>query len=1005
MYIQQVQGSFFFCRIDSIGGADDVFGHPVMSIPDTSIQVSFFSSPLYSPAFTRSYRDMPLWRKLAIVAAVDGLVLHAGANGPNNGSNNEASSIRIDYKTNKITALPTYASDSLGRDALEAYGLVANIQGRPVYAVTKVAIIPVSSQEDAGRAISQARKDTSQNEVNVEPSSDEDDVPDNETDRAEAEAEIASVPASPVRDTKHVRGISVGSIAEDVIGKRVRFGRFAANWLSRKNLGLPQPGALGQDMPESPIEEAPSPSDDDADGKGEATKEGPTTDAGTQSEEQPKSAQAADLLPKLLRYTKLLFASHNFFFAYDYDLTRSLNTQEARKDQLPLHKVVDPSVCFKRFGLHFRNYSYMLTYLQYFWNRHLMHTFIDDGAHGFVLPLIQGFVGQREFTIASANPKPSAQSPEELAGGRILGEKTEAEDAALDSSKHDYLLTLISRRSVNRPGLRYLRRGVDDEGNTANTVETEQILSVPDWSPSHAAYSYLQVRGSIPLYFSQSPYALKPVPVLHHSADTNLLAFSRHFRDMSRRYGKIQAVSLIDKLAGELKLGEQYERYTESFNNAGGIDGSPLQLEWFEFHRECRGMKFENVSRLVDRLKDTLNEFCYTIVADSDVLQTQKGIIRTNCMDCLDRTGVAQCAFGQWALERQLENEGIDIDLGGDSSTQWFNTLWADNGDAISKQYSSTAALKGDYTRTRKRDYRGALNDLGLTLSRYYNNIVNDFFSQACIDYLLGNVSTQVFDEFAIQLQTTDPGISVQKLRQNAIDTSCKIVISSPSEEFLGGWTMLTPRQPNTLRTLPFEESVLLLTDAAVYSCRFDWETDKVLSFERIDLRSVSRIHYGTYITSILTDSQANEASNVGLVLVYRDGDINTLRVNTRSLQSDVDLSTLETTASTNSEWDLVSWLRGSKPSTTRFMAFKGLPLSNSTASPRLGPTGGTVREMDRIRSICLDIERAMLAGQGRAGDVPSAVEQSDIISLADAKKRTGWLEYLVYDIKKMVWA
>lgn len=635
-----------------------------------------------------------------------------------------------------------------------------------------------------------------------------------------------------------------------------------------------------------------------------------------------------------------------------------------------------------------------------------MSTFIDHGAHGFVLPLIQGFVGQREFTVAGAAKKQSSKdSSEELAQGHILGEKHEAEGLETSASKRDYLLTLISRRSVNRPGLRYLRRGVDDDGNTANTVETEQILSVPDWNPSHPSYCYLQIRGSIPLYFSQSPYALKPVPVLHHSADTNLLAFSRHFRELSRRYGKVQAVSLIDKLAGELKLGEQYERYTESFNAAGGIDGTPLQLEWFDFHRECRGMKFENVSRLVDRLKDTLSEFCYTIVADGNILQTQKGIIRTNCMDCLDRTGVAQCAFGQWALEHQLENEGIDIDLGGDSSTQWFNTLWADNGDAISKQYSSTAALKGDYTRTRKRNYRGALNDFGLTLSRYYNNIVNDFFSQACIDYLLGNVSTHVFDEFAIQLQTTDPGISVQKLRQNAIDTSCKIVISSPSEEFLGGWTMLTPRQPNTLRTLPFEESVLLLTDAAVYSCRFDWATDKVLSFERIDLRSISRIHYGTYITSILTDSQADEASNVGFVIVYRDGDINTLRVNTRSLQSDVDLSTLETTTSANSEWDLVSWLRGSKPATTRFVAFKGLPLSNSVASPRLGPSVGTVREMDRIRSICLEIERAMLAGQGRNVEAASAVEKSDIISLADAKKRTGWLEYLVYDLKKMVWA
>lgn len=611
--------------------------------------------------------------------------------------------------------------------------------------------------------------------------------------------------------------------------------------------------------------------------------------------------------------------------------------------------------------------------------------------------------------MAATEQKHPDHGEEQLAEARIVGDSQKKESVETEAPKRNFLLTLISRRSVKRPGVRYLRRGVDDEGNTANTVETEQILSVPEWDPSHNVYSYLQVRGSIPLYFSQSPYAFKPVPVMHHSTEVNQLAFGRHFREMSRRYGKIQAVSLIDKLAGELKLGEQYERYTEDFNKAGGIDGTPLQLEWFDFHNECRGMRFENVTRLVERLKETLDEFGYITVKDGTTLHKQTGIVRTNCMDCLDRTGVAQCAFGQWALERQLKNEGIHIDLGGDSSTQWFNTLWADNGDAISKQYSSTAALKGDYTRTRKRDYRGALNDLGLTLSRYYNNIVNDYFSQACIDFFLGNVSTHVFDEFAVELQTTDPGISVQKIRQNAIDTSCKIVISSPSEEFLGGWTMLTPRQPNTLRTLPFEESVLLLTDAAVYSCRFDWETDKVLSFERIDLRSVSRIHYGTYITSILTDSQADERNNVGLVIVYRDGDANALRVNTRSLQTSVRPDALEA-SSNNGEWDLVSWLRGTKRATTRFVAFKSLPTSNSVASPRLGTSAGAaggVSVLDRVRSICQDIERAMLAGDGqnKDGEGTSVVEESDIISLADAKKRTGILEYLVYDIKKMVWA
>lgn len=71
-----------------------------------------------------------LLRKLIIVAAVDGLVLHAhGNNGSRhtNGSNHEVSSIRIDYKSNKVTALsPTSStSESLeGRDVLEVYGLV-----------------------------------------------------------------------------------------------------------------------------------------------------------------------------------------------------------------------------------------------------------------------------------------------------------------------------------------------------------------------------------------------------------------------------------------------------------------------------------------------------------------------------------------------------------------------------------------------------------------------------------------------------------------------------------------------------------------------------------------------------------------------------------------------------------------------------------------------------------------------------------------------------------------
>ena len=38
-------------------------------------------------------------------------------------------------------------------------------------------------------------------------------------------------------------------------------------------------------------------------------------------------------------------------------------------------------------------------------------------------------------------------------------------------------VTLIARRSRHYAGVRYLKRGVNDEGNVANEVETEQVVS------------------------------------------------------------------------------------------------------------------------------------------------------------------------------------------------------------------------------------------------------------------------------------------------------------------------------------------------------------------------------------------------------------------------------------------------------------------------------------------------------------------------------------------------
>ncbi|EAS32047.3 SacI domain-containing protein [Coccidioides immitis RS] len=942
-----------------------------------------------------------LARKLLIIAAVDGLILQPYGNGTRNYGGAGSPSLQIDYKTPRMQPLLTGSTLHARNDErLEAHGVigilsvasysflisitqreqVAQILGKPIFIITGVAVIPLSSQTDASKAIVHAQRS-----LKTESAFGADGTSDNETDQSEAPDQEDINPDSlppPLDREKQIPSVQPNShIAEDVIKKRGRYRRFASQWFFEKLWqgenkpsrdvefrNLSDPSARGRNHNDPQMHDAMELEEFDSSGRKLVPSPRPD-----ESEER-----AHELMPKFLRYTKMFFGSRSFYFSYDYDITRRFSFQDPQVSRLPLSTRADPL---------------------FFWNRHLLSPFIESGELDFALPVMQGFIGQQEFTA-----EPLLRPSDTHAGGEVCDSVGEDENPAPPSpgGNDRFLLTLISRRSIKRSGVRYLRRGVDDEGNTANMVETEQILSRPSWEPTSKVYSLLQLRGSIPLYFSQSPYTFKPIPVLRHSTSTNQLAFDKHFHDIGMRYGKVQAVCLLDKHGVEVNIGEAYEKYLDKFNSTGGLNGHDVGYEWFDFHSECRGMKFENVRRLVAKLADTLDAFGDTVVENHGVLRTQSGIVRTNCMDCLDRTGVTQCAFGQRALEQQLKQEGYFIDLQTSTTTQWFNILWADNGDAISRQYSSTAALKGDYTRTRKRNYRGALNDLGLTLSRYYNNIVNDYFSQACIDYLLGLVTTGVFDQFEMELESTDPGISMEKVQQNAIETSCKIVISDDKEELVGGWTMLSPHEPNTLRSLPFEQSVLLLTNAAVYCCRFDWNTEKVTSFERIDLDSITKIKYGTYITSTLTEAQMDEKRNVGIAITYMPGKKTMLRVNTRSLQSLSDQARAESERSA-SDWDLTSLLKGPSAPSCRHVAFK---IPQTTPVALASPMKVVVSELDTAQTICNDIERTARKSPGLSHpEELSMVEEAKIISLTDAKKQTGYLEHLVFDIKKLVWA
>lgn len=263
------------------------------------------------------------------------------------------------------------------------------------------------------------------------------------------------------------------------------------------------------------------------------------------------------------------------------------------------------------------------------------------------------------------------------------------------------------------------------------------------------------------------------------------------------------------------------------------------------------------------------------------------------------------------------------------------------------------------------------------------------------IDYFLGNAGPSVFDEFETDMMSQDYALDMRNVRQNAIDTCMKIVLEDPKEDFIAGWTLSCPRQSNTLRTMPFEECVLLLTESALYFCRFDWSTEKVGSFEKVDLLDIKNLWRGTYITSTLGETHTDAEKNVGFALTYQS--LNPIvRTNTRSLS-----------VAEGPEEVAISKKSTPNKDQSILLAFKALPPKVSAAKE--DHVVADMNEIDSVKHICDEICKALNnAGQRSSensdGDTVQ-VEERDIISVAEARKSTSYVESLGYSLKKLVWS
>ncbi|KOX67473.1 Phosphatidylinositide phosphatase SAC2 [Melipona quadrifasciata] len=566
---------------------------------------------------------------------------------------------------------------------------------------------------------------------------------------------------------------------------------------------------------------------------------------------------------------KIFTETDSFYFCQTGDITNSLqrlcvteSQQNDKEQNKPLWER-NPSEFLDNVAVG-TYYQEVISFLQ------------TDKANLWILPVIQGYVQIEKCKV----------------------------EVGIDEQPHyeTFNLAIISRRSRFRAGTRYKRRGVDDEGKCANYVETEQLV----WYHDHQV-SFVQVRGSVPVYWSQPGYKYKPPPCIDRDEAETQVAFEKHFTEELGLYGPICIVNLVEQTGKEKIIWEAYSNHVLNYNHPD------ITYTTFDFHEYCRGMHFENVSILVNALATVLTDIGYCWHDKQGTICMQKGVFRVNCIDCLDRTNVVQTALGKAVMEMQFSKLGL-IPPDGTLPTnirQTFQLLWANNGDIISKQYAGTNALKGDYTRTGERKFTGLMKDGMNSANRYFQQHFMDDIRQAAINTLLGNpvdvnqLNTDwshyldILDNCCLELiPVKPPNIELQLAtypdilyasamydlaRQGTIDLmlgncvneevfqerteeednaataihvkllieDCKKLLIPDPEVILGSWGLIDADPVTGDLTETEMDTILILTRDSYYVADYDDQIDKVTNYQRVSLEDIVLIEFGQPESSV----------------------------------------------------------------------------------------------------------------------------------------------------------
>lgn len=454
----------------------------------------------------------------------------------------------------------------------------------------------------------------------------------------------------------------------------------------------------------------------------------------------------------------------NFYFSYSYDISHSLQynlspirgtklIQESKRERSNYSQSEDEQATTTYQQDLINNHTKQPTPIlvktkplnRFVWNSHLIDF---EGLHDdWKIYLVHGFVAQANICVYS---KP-------------------------------IYITILARRSRRYCGTRFLKRGLNLDGDCANEVETEQIVhdgSVSNFTQGFYT-SFVQLRGSLPDRWSQDATKIVPKPTITQDiVDPYHVATAKHFNDLLKRYGTpIVVLNLIKQkekkphesiLSDMLNSSVQYlnqflpqqhiirliafdmarsskSRSENVMQRLGKIGFNIVRVTGiFQGWRSARKSNYDNTytlhlrQRTFNRKPSSSRIGGYRL---SNGQCLQNGIVRVNCVDSLDRTNTAQFVLGKVALAFQLQALGVLIEPSLEYDTdavRLLEQLYEDHGDTIALQYGGSQLVHRVKTYRKVAPITSHSSEIMQTLSRYYSNTFSDSEKQNVMNIFLG---------------------------------------------------------------------------------------------------------------------------------------------------------------------------------------------------------------------------------------------------------------------------